>query len=791
MESGTPPVKAEQAASPSEVASTEQPAPAPPANQPEPPGAGAGGEAGDSPPRPDAAAVEPPAGDLQSKIRESDVERGETVSASEDGQEVSPQEATVREDKAGESSELPAPMVEARAEQAEAAPQSKREEDAASSPVMGKSEQQARAAPETGSSPNGIADREAPKNHFPSSSIIDSQKSFWIKIFTQYNSNQGLIHDKSLTLPIYEAVNLEDRSRRAQKRYLKKRKRAVAQQLRSLAKELKSGETLTEQARRLLKLLPEGINPKKVRELARNVRFQRGLADRFREGLIRSGAILAEMRTIMARHRVPEDLVYLPHVESSFNLRTHSKFGAAGIWQFTRGTGRKFLTIKYEVDERLDPILSTEAAARFLRQNYDRLKSWPLAITGYNHGPQGIERIISRKGTRDLSTIIQICGCRLFKFASKNFYAEFLAAREVATNAEAYFGALEYEPVLDYHEIGLPFFLEFGKALQILKLNEENFLKLNPSLRTPVIVGAKYIPKGHRLRLPYNFDPVKFLNLVPHEHRWQKQKLTEVVRVRRGDTLYDMGRRYKVPWQVIARANNITAYRRIRPGQRLVIPRRDKVARRWVAKAVVKPKAKPPRKVVAPEPLRKVDTAALAARMEVAKIAFQRAEGAYQFQDLDVYGYDAESRAGWIKVAYGETVGHYAEWAGVSARTLRRYNRRRNVSPLRHGGRVVIPFSRVSLQQFNLSRFEYHQSREQDFYSTYAVTDVTKVKVRRGDTVWFIAQSNDVPMWLFYQQNPALVKAPVRAGMTVDLPVIVEVSELGSPQPGQEYNLIQ
>jgi membrane-bound lytic murein transglycosylase D len=523
------------------------------------------------------------------------------------------------------------------------------------------------------------------------------------------------------------------------------------------------------------------------------VRFQRGLADRFRRGLIRSGAVLAEIKRILSEYGVPADLAYLPHVESSFNLRTYSKFGAAGIWQFTRGTGRKFLTVRYEVDERLDPILSTYAAAKFLRANYERLGSWPLAITAYNHGPQGIDRIVTRKGTRDLATLIKTCDCRLFKFASKNFYAEFLAARQVAKRFQDYFGPLELEPQLAYSAVELPFYLDFERAIDVLGVDEEVLRNLNPSLRTPVIVGAKLIPKGYRLRLPAGVAPARFVSMVPPEEQHKKQKLTEVVRVRRGDTLYDLGRRYNVPWSVIARANQITAYHRIRPGQRLVIPRRAKGGRKWIARAPPTPEPKPARKAAVRPPPEVASVLPVSARPSepASSIAFQRAEGAALFQDLEVQRLTAGGSAGEIIAAYGETLGHYAAWAGVSTQAIRRRNRFGYGSLLQPGRRVAVPFVKATLEAFTQNRFEYHRGREEDFFSTYAVTELVQVKVRRGDSVWDLAQSNNVPMWLFYQQNPRLVNTPIRAGMIVGLPVIDELATLREAKAGENGTAVQ
>ena len=82
----------------------------------------------------------------------------------------------------------------------------------------------------------------------------------------------------------------------------------------------------------------------------------------------------------------------LPHVESSFNAAAYSKVGAAGLWQFMRSTGRRYMRVDDAVDERLDPYRSTEAAAQLLAYNYRVLGSWPLALTAYNHGAAGMRR---------------------------------------------------------------------------------------------------------------------------------------------------------------------------------------------------------------------------------------------------------------------------------------------------------------------------------------------------------------------------------------------------------------
>ncbi len=150
------------------------------------------------------------------------------------------------------------------------------------------------------------------------------------------------------------------------------------------------------------------------------------------------------MKKILKQEGVPEDLVYLPHVESSFNCQARSKAGAVGMWQFLRGTGKQYLTINKRVDQRKDPLLSTRAAARLLRDNYARLQSWPLALIAYNYGTNGLVRATEEHNTSDFEYILDNHKERTFRFASRNFYAEFLAAKEIARNPDRYFKEMKF-----------------------------------------------------------------------------------------------------------------------------------------------------------------------------------------------------------------------------------------------------------------------------------------------------------------------------------------------------------
>jgi membrane-bound lytic murein transglycosylase D len=137
---------------------------------------------------------------------------------------------------------------------------------------------------------------------------------------------------------------------------------------------------------------------------------------------------LPYMEEVFRRYGVPTKLTRLPFVESMFNLKAHSKVGASGIWQFMPKTARYFIYVNNLVDERNAPEKATKAAAQFLANNFQQLGTWPLAVTAYNHGVMGMANAVRKTNTRDIGAIINRYSSPSFRFASRNFYAEFLAA---------------------------------------------------------------------------------------------------------------------------------------------------------------------------------------------------------------------------------------------------------------------------------------------------------------------------------------------------------------------------
>jgi membrane-bound lytic murein transglycosylase D len=207
--------------------------------------------------------------------------------------------------------------------------------------------------------------------------------------------------------------------------------------------QLATGQPPADYEQRHLAEMFKGQPPSAFAAAAQNLRVQEGMRERFREGLLRSRYYRSTMERIFRGAGVPPELVTLAEVESGFYSRAKSSAGAVGIWQFTRGTGRQFMRITNRRDDRLDPDAETEAAAELLRSNYLTLGSWPLAITAYNYGTGGMIEASSIYGG-DYSRIVQNYNGAHFGFASKNYYAEFLAALQIHQFEDAYFPDLMY-----------------------------------------------------------------------------------------------------------------------------------------------------------------------------------------------------------------------------------------------------------------------------------------------------------------------------------------------------------
>jgi membrane-bound lytic murein transglycosylase D len=419
----------------------------------------------------------------------------------------------------------------------------------------------------------------AESDPFPQYEGIQPNVSFWEKIYSEYTSDQGVLHDKQRLDIIYGVIELKNPDLPGGRKINRKRIKTAKKKYKSILSKLMRGEPPAEQLEKhVADLFGPHAKAADYRRAMRNIRCQTGQKDRFRAGVIRSGAYIEKMKRIFRDSGLPEDLAYLPHVESSFNPKAYSKFGAAGVWQFTRSTGRQYMVVGYTIDERRDPIISSYAAAKLLKINYKKLQNWPMAITAYNHGVTGMLRAKRKKGSYE--AIFKSYRSRLFKFASRNFYSEFLAAREVAKNYRLYFGELKLDVPVDTTEVTLEGYASLPDIARHLKIDLEDLGELNPALRRPVVRGQKYVPKGYRLRLPADTgQDWQALIAELSEALFKKfQKRSRIYTVQRGDTAGEIAKIHGVKLRDLIAANNLDARATIYVNQNLRIPLSEKQA---------------------------------------------------------------------------------------------------------------------------------------------------------------------------------------------------------------------
>jgi len=409
---------------------------------------------------------------------------------------------------------------------------------------------------------------------------IQQDVNFWIRVYTEITTNEGFLHDERNLSVVYETLKFSaGSSPRERERQVDDRRDRYVASLRRIAAALSNGGTregLSEEDKRVLVLWGSNASAILLRDAAERIRFQLGQADRFKEGLIRSSTWQTHIAETFANQGLPPELAVLPHVESSFNAAAYSKVGAAGLWQFMRSTGRRYMRVDDAVDERLDPYRSTEAAAQLLAYKYQVLGTWPLALTAYNHGAAGMRRARETVGTDDFVKINRTYTSRTFGFASRNFFPSFLAALTIDESPEKYFGPLDRRPELKFRELSMPAYVRLTTLERTLGLDREQLRTLNPAWRPPIYNGTRLVPRGYRLRLPADTKEKWTADLLasrlPPNELYAGQVSPRTHRVHKGETMAAIAARYGMSAQRLAEMNSLSTNAQLRPGRRLALP---------------------------------------------------------------------------------------------------------------------------------------------------------------------------------------------------------------------------
>jgi membrane-bound lytic murein transglycosylase D len=349
---------------------------------------------------------------------------------------------------------------------------------------------------------------------FPRPDVVARQVRFWERVFYQFPSTTAILHDPDDADRVLDIIDFKMFAARDGERTPNRKdregvvQRYIERYTQALERFAKSGEeavkygAIERRVHRVYRDSPAALK----RLLPGNVhlRAQTGLADDFVAAAGIARGLLPYMEAVFRQSGLPVRLTRLAFVESMFNVKAVSKVGAVGIWQFMPDTARSFIHVNTLVDERQSPYKATRAAAQLLAANYDDLKSWPLAVTAYNHGRIGLTRAAKLVGTKDIGTIIERYESASFGFASRNFYAEFLAA------ARTYDRLLREgrvpEPTLqpETEFVSLPQPTSVAALVRHTPLSADVLQELNPCLRDTTFSrnADRALPQFYQLRVP-------------------------------------------------------------------------------------------------------------------------------------------------------------------------------------------------------------------------------------------------------------------------------------------------
>jgi membrane-bound lytic murein transglycosylase D len=289
---------------------------------------------------------------------------------------------------------------------------------------------------------------------------------------------------------------------------------------------------------------------------------------------------------MLEKYRMPNELKYLSVVESALNPNATSRVGATGLWQFMFGTGKSYgLEINSLVDERRDPLKSTEAAVRYLKDLYGIFGDWHLAIAAYNCGPGNVNKAIRRSGGKKDYWDIYYYLPR----ETRGYVPLFIAANYVMTYYKEHrICPVRTEYPLHTDTLMLSNRMHFDQISAVVGVPKEDLVKLNPQYRREIIPGSTDKPLS--VCLPANFtlafidnqdsipnyrasDLLNTLMTVEptgQEQAPQVKANFRLHRVRKGDTLSTIARKYHTTTAAIKRRNGLRGTR-INPGMRLKI----------------------------------------------------------------------------------------------------------------------------------------------------------------------------------------------------------------------------
>ena len=544
--------------------------------------------------------------------------------------------------------------------------------------------------------------------------------SFWVEVFSRWDTNTAVFHDKQNPGRVYGTLSRNEGCRNSRRDgVIDRERKALKKELESLANNVDKGSPLSKPQAQLHSLFA-GESTTQIRAAAGRIRCQSGNKDRMREALTQYQIYLPTILDALESQSLTSELQYLPFVESAFNPNALSHVGAAGMWQIMPATGRRLgLTVNDRIDQRYDPRDATYAAAAYFRDSVDVLSAAalnkgslikaknlnPFVITSYNYGVSGMERAIEQVGL-DYEKLLVEYKSPSFQTAVKNFYASFLAARHVAKNVERFFGVVQpkkNDRILSFNTLEMIRNTSAKRLSKSLGIKKEVLKELNPALRSVVWDHKALIPKDYKVRVSYKENgwqtALNQMNKLPPEiersgYKWH--------RVKSGQTACGIAEKNGASCRALIKLNKLGKKGTIYVGKRIKVP--TKTGGISVAKA-----GEPANQVVSvyegetsssdslssEYSVKRGDTACSIARKFKMSCNQLLATNGLNRQSVIVTGHKLQVTASdkWHKVSSGEGACLIAQKYSVGCSTLLKANGLSRGSVIKVGQRLRIPLA--------------------------------------------------------------------------------------------------
>lgn len=356
--------------------------------------------------------------------------------------------------------------------------------------------------------------------------------NFWFLIYTQFESNAVVIHDKTNLSLIYKVLDFSSLHEKKlsrntlyvlQQKLSEEKLNSLKEDLENLSKDPYSLSPAAKKIYRILKqanvTLPISKSDRSIffTKLKHNLRTQTGQKNFIRDGVIRSMPYQSFLSKYFINRKLPKELLAIPFLESSFNPKAHSRVNALGAWQFMPLIASYYVPKRTNnTDYRSNVGVSSLAAGHLLSENFQIMKSWDLAVTAYNSGTKHLlktkRELASNKVT--LEAVIKHSDSQHFGFASKNFYSEFLALAHTLAYEEEIFDGIHKHDRSDVDN-ELKFYITKCAVKLPRELNDDlmddvhfhnhHIIDLQTQLPRGFILTAKsLLPKNKFFQISYN-----------------------------------------------------------------------------------------------------------------------------------------------------------------------------------------------------------------------------------------------------------------------------------------------